>query len=128
MKKLLLGALILLSSFACIAQETSTFVKKYTSMISLEDNVAGEWVYKETTVVFNPEGRSEVKFYFPNGNTYTYYQVGDVTEGATEEGSDYQLIECLTEEGKTVMIQLFKDDKCVRVLISKGYRVEFHKE
>jgi hypothetical protein len=54
--------------------------------------------------------------------------VGDVTEGTTEEGSDYQLIECLTEEGRTVMLQLFKDDKCVRVLISKGYRVEFHKE
>jgi hypothetical protein len=54
--------------------------------------------------------------------------VGDVTEGTTEEGSDYQLIECLTEEGRTVMLQLFKDDKCVRVLISKGYLVEFHKE
>ena len=128
MKKLLLGALLLLSSFVCIAQESNTFVKKYTSMISIEDTVPGEWVYKETTVVFNFEGRSEVKFYFPNGNTYTYYQVGDVTEGTSEDGLEYQLIECLTEEGRTVMIQLFKDDKCVRVLISKGYTVEFHKE
>ncbi len=128
MKKLLLGALLLLSSIVCIGQESSTFVKKYTSMISKEDDVVGEWIYKETTVVFNPEGRSEVKFYFSNGNTYTYYQVKDVTEGTSEDGSDYQLIECLTEEGKTVMIQLFKDDKCVRVLIAKGYLVEFHKE
>ncbi len=128
MKKLLLGALLLLSSFVCIAQESNTFVKKYTSMISIEKSVPGEWVYKETTVVFNPEGRSEVKFYFPNGNTYTYYQVGDVTEGTSEDGLEYQLIECLTEEGRTVMIQLYKDDKCVRVLISKGYTVEFHKE
>ena len=128
MKKLLLGALLLLSSFVCIAQESNTFVKKYTSMISIEDTVPGEWVYKETTVVFNPEGRSEVKFYFPNGNTYTYYQVGDVTEGTSEDGFDYQLIECLTEEGRTVMIQLYKDDTCVRVLISKGYLVEFHKK
>jgi hypothetical protein len=128
MKKLLLLLALILSSFVCIAQESNTFVKKYTSMISIEDTVVGEWVYKETTVVFNPEGRSEVKFYFPNGNTYTYYQVGDVTEGTSEDGLEYQLIECLTEEGRTVMIQLFKDDKCVRVLISKGYTVEFHKE
>ena len=128
MKKLLLLLALILSSFVCIAQESNTFVKKYTSMISIEDTVPGEWVYKETTVVFNPEGRSEVKFYFPNGNTYTYYQVGDVTEGTSEDGLEYQLIECLTEEGRTVMIQLFKDDKCVRVLISKGYTVEFHKE
>jgi hypothetical protein len=128
MKKLLLGALLLLSSFACIAQENSTFVKKYTSMISKEDDVVGEWVYKETTVVFNPEGKSEVKFYFPNGNTYTYYQIGDVTTGVSENGMNYQLIECLTEEGKTVMLQLYEDDKCLRVLIAKGYLVEFHKE
>lgn len=128
MKKLLLLLALILSSFVCIAQESNTFVKKYTSMISIEKSVPGEWVYKETTVVFNPEGRSEVKFYFPNGNTYTYYQVGDVTEGTSEDGLEYQLIECLTEEGRTVMIQLFKDDKCVRVLISKGYTVEFHKE
>lgn len=128
MKKLLLLLALILSSFVCIAQESNTFVKKYTSMISVEDTVPGEWVYKETTVVFNPEGRSEVKFYFPNGNTYTYYQVGDVTEGTSEDGLEYQLIECLTEEGRTVMIQLYKDDTCVRVLISKGYLVEFHKK
>lgn len=128
MKKLLLVALLLLSGFACIAQESKTFVKKYTSMISKKDGVVGEWVYKETTVIFNPEGRSEVKFYFSTGNTYTYYQIGDVTEGVSEDGSNYQLIECLTEEGKTVMIQLYEDDKCVRVLIAKGYLVEFHKD
>ena len=127
MKKLLLGALLLLS-MTTFAQESSTFVKKYTAMISIKKAVAGEWVYKETTVVFNPEGKSEVKFYFSNGNTYTYYQIGDVTEGTSEDGMDYQLIECLTEEGKTVMVQLYKDDKCLRVLIAKGYLVEFHKE
>lgn len=125
MKKLLLGTLLLLSSFMCIAQET--FVKKYTSLISINNNVKGEWQSADITVVFNANGVRDIVFYYPNGNTRTFHQIVSMTKNTTTNGDSYQIIECLDESGDRVAIQLFEDDTCLRVIVAKGYYVEFHK-
>ena len=126
MKKLLIGALLLLSSFMCIAQET--FVKKYTSLISVSDNVKGEWQATDMTVVFNPKGVTDIVFYYPNGNIITFHQIVGMTKDTTTNGDAYQIVECLDESGDRVAIQLFDDDTCLRVIIDKGWFIEFHKD
>jgi hypothetical protein len=126
MKKLLLGALLLLSSFMCIAQET--FVKKYTSMIAVSNNVKGEWQSTDMTVVFNPKGVTDIVFYYPNGSIRTFHQITDMTKDTTTNGDEYQIVECLDESGDRVAIQLFDDDTCLRVIIDKGWFIEFHKD
>ena len=125
MKKLLLAALLLLSSFVCIAQDT--FVKKYTSLIPVSNNVKGEWQSADITVVFNANGVRDIVFYYPNGNTRTFHQIVGMTKDFTTNGDAYQIVECLDESGDRVAIQLFEDDTCLRVIIAKGYYVEFHK-
>ena len=126
MRKLLLGALLLLSSFVCFAQEA--FVKKYTTMISVSNDVKGEWQRTDLTVVFNPKGVTDIVFYYPNGNTRTFHQITGMTKDKTTNGDEYQIVECLDESGDRVAIQLFDDDTCLRVIIDKGYYVEFHRD
>ena len=126
MKKLLLGALLLLSSFVCFAQDT--FVKKYTSMIAISNNVKGEWQSADITVVFNADDVRDIVFYYPNGNTRTFHQIVGMTKDVTTNGDAYQIVECLDESGDRVAIQLFEDDTCLRVIVAKGYYVEFHKD
>jgi hypothetical protein len=124
MKKLLLGALLLLS-MCTFAQDT--FVKKYTSMIAISNNVKGEWQSADITVVFNADGVRDIVFYYPNGNTRTFHQIVGMTKDVTTNGDAYQIVECLDESGDRVAIQLFEDDTCLRVIVAKGYYVEFHK-
>ena len=126
MKKLLLGALLLLSSFMSNAQDT--FVNKYTSSISIKNNIKGEWQTADITVVFNAGGVRDIVFYYPNGNTKTFHQIIGMTKNVTTNGEAYQIIECLDESGDRVAIQLFDDDTCLRVIVAKGYYVEFHKD
>lgn len=125
MKKLLLGALLLLSSFMCIAQEA--FVKKYTSMISVSNNVRGEWKSTDITVVFNPKGVTDIVFYYPNGSIRTFHQITSPEKDKTTNGDEYQIVQCLDESGDQVAIQLFDDDTCLRIIIDKGWFIEFHK-
>ena len=126
MKKLLLGALLLLSIFMSNAQDT--FVNKYTSSISIKNNIKGEWQTADITVVFNAGGVRDIVFYYPNGNTKTFHQIIGMTKNVTTNGEAYQIIECLDESGDRVAIQLFDDDTCLRVIVAKGYYVEFHKD
>jgi hypothetical protein len=125
MRKLLLGALLLLSSFVCFAQEA--FVKKYTSMISVSNDVKGEWQRTDLTVVFNPKGISDIVFYYPNGSQRTFHQITNPEKNKTTSGDTYQIVECLDESGERVAIQLFDDDTCLRVIVDKGYFIEFHR-
>jgi len=126
MKKLLLITLLLLSSYICFAQET--FVKKYTSSMCVNNYVKDKLQSADITVVFNAGGVRDIVFYYPNGNTRTFHQIVGMTKGATTDGSEYQIVECLDESGERVAIQLFEDDKCLRVLVDKGYYVEFYKD
>lgn len=126
MKKILLITLFLLSSFICLAQDT--FVKKYTSLIAVKNNVKGEWEKADITVVFNPEGVTDIVFYYPNGSKRIFHQVTSPKEDKTTNDEKYQIVECLDESGTEVAIQLFDDDTCLRVLVAKGWYVEFHRD
>ena len=127
MKKLLLGALLLLSSFTCFAQDT--FVKKYTSMVTKEKGVLQPWQTADITVVFNPNGVRDVVIYFSNGSKKVLHQVGSVTQGKTKNNEPYQFVQCIDDEdGMKVAVQLFDDDTCLRIIIGDGYYVEFHKD
>jgi hypothetical protein len=51
-----------------------------------------------------------------------------MTKDTTTNGDTYQIVECLDERGTKVAIQLFDDDTCLRVIIDKGWFIEFHKD
>jgi hypothetical protein len=125
MKKVLLGALLLLN-VSMFSQ--STFVKKYTSMISISNDIKGEWQKTDITVVFNANNVTDIVFYYPNGSVRTFYQITSPEKNKTTNGDAYQIVECLDESGDRVAIQLFDDDTCLRVLIDKGWFIEFHKD
>jgi hypothetical protein len=125
MKKLLLGALLLLS-ITTFSQET--FVKKYTSMVSRKNDVLQPWEKTDVTVVFNPRGVRDIVIYYRNGNKLVLHQISGTTTGTTDAGEDYQMVECINEDGERVTVQLFDDDTCMRIIIAEGFTVEFHKD
>jgi hypothetical protein len=125
MKKLILSVLFLMLSLASFSQ---TFVKKYTSAIAEKAGVLGEWQDVSVTVVFNEQKTGDIVFYYSNGNTKRFHQIGDVETNKTKSGEGYQIIYCIDNtDGNNVAIQLFDDNETLRILISKGYFVEFHK-
>ena len=125
MKKIFLGVLLLLVT-SMFSQET--FVKKYTSMVSKKDEVLQPWEKVDVTVVFNPKGVRDIDIYYSSGNSITLHQIGSATEGKTNSGEGYQIIECIDQDGEKLSIQLFDDNTCFRILIAKGYMVEFHND
>lgn len=127
MKKLLLGALLLLST--TMFSQAETFVKKYTSYVTKSAGVMQPWVYSNVTVVFNANNTTDVVFYYPNGAKRTMHQVDNVREDKTKNGEKYQIITCVDDEdGKELAIQLFDDGTALRILIAEGYFVEFHND
>jgi hypothetical protein len=125
MKKLLLG-LILLLSVQLHAQEQ--FAKSYNSMVSMKKYVKSEWTSVDLTVVFNENGKKNIKFYYSGGKVMKFHQISDVYEDKTTAGEGYQSIECIDQDGDKVILQLFNDDTCLRVLICPGTFVEFHND
>lgn len=125
MKKLLLSSLFLMLSLASFSQ---TFVKKYTDVINEKNGVLGDWEKIQLTVVFNEKETGDIVFYYSNGNSKRFHQIGDVKEDKTKSGSPYQLITCIdNKDGAQVALQLF-DNETLRVLIADGYYAEFHKQ
>jgi hypothetical protein len=126
MKKLILTVLFLMLSAVSFSQ---TFVKKYNSVIAEKAGVIGKWETTSLTVVFNEKNTGDIVFYYTNGNTKRFHQVGDVKEDKTKSGAGYQLIICIDDQdGNKVGVQLFDDDTTLRILISDGYFVEFHRD
>ncbi len=126
MKKLILSVLFLMLSLASFSQ---TFVKKYTSAIAEKAGVLGEWQDISITVVFNEQKTGDIVFYYPNGTTKRFHQIGDVETNKTTSGEGYQIIYCIdNSDGKDVAIQLFDSNQTLRILLTKGYSVEFHRD
>lgn len=125
MKKLIFSLLFLMLPLASFSQ---TFVKKYTSVITKSDGVFGEWKETSLTVVFNEKETGDIVFYYFDGTSKRFHQISDVLNDKTTSGQGYQVIRCIdNESGLEVAIQLFDNDKALRVLIADGFFVEFHK-
>jgi hypothetical protein len=125
MKKLFLSLLFLMLSVASFSQ---TFVKKYNTLIAEKAGVMGEWQDTSMTVVFNESVTGDIVFYYNDGTVKRFHQVGNVEENKTVTGQGYQIITCIdNQDGKQIAIQLFDDDTALRILIAKGYFVEFHR-
>ena len=121
MKKLLLGALLLLSMF-CFSQE-KPFAKKYNYSV-LENETTFTKI--DLTVVFNYNGTKDVVFYLPGREIYMY-RISDVTKGKTKSGHPYQVFNCINGDGgEEVTLQLF-DDNVLRVFMYGDY-VEYHEK
>lgn len=125
MKKILLGALLLLS-MSIFAQ--NTFAKTYTSYVIKEKGVLQPWVYSEVTVVFNSNDVKDVIFYYPNNTTRTLHRLTSPVNDKTLNGDGFQMIDYVDINGTKLTLQLFDDDTCLRVNIAEGYLIEFHKD
>jgi len=124
MKKLFLSTLFLILSVTSFSQ---TFVKKYTDVINEKNGVLGDWEKISLTVVFNEKETGDIVFYYANGNSKRFHQIGDVREDKTKSGSPYQILTCIDNaDGTKIALQLF-DNETLRVLIADGYYAEFHK-
>ena len=125
MKKLLLWMMLLSVVSTSYSQET--FVRKYKYMIITKNNISELSKDVNLIVVFNNNNEKEIKFHFESGEITEYYQVSDLTEGKTESGEEYQLIEIVSKEkGNQIMLQLFDRVGALRLVFSKGNTIEFY--
>lgn len=116
MKKLVLGALLLLSMSA---SAQGTFVIKYTTFLTNINDVKSELKFSDTTFVFNDENTTDIVVYgLPE--EIRYYRTGKITESETTGGHKYQLVDCIqAKTGTRATIQLF--DTAVRVFLGNDY-------
>jgi hypothetical protein len=122
MKKFLFVLLLSATTFVAVAQET--FVHKYNSCVTNIDDVFSETKPIEVTIVFNEGTTTDIVIYGLEKDK-RFYRTGDVIKGKTNDGSEYQLVDCIqVETGYKVSIQLF--DTAVRIFIDGDY-VEYQK-
>lgn len=126
MKKILLTPLLILSTTLCIAQQE--IVKKYTSMIIISNDIKGEWVQTDLTVSFNSKENKDIIFNYPNGKSAKFNIIANMDKGTTDNCDTYQLVQCLDDDNQRVFIQLFDNDTHLRLIIKKGYYIEFHRD
>ena len=126
MKKILLTSLLILSTTLCIAQQE--IVKKYTSMITISNDIKGEWVETDLTVSFNSKENEDIIFNYANGKSVKFHKIANMDKGTTVNCDTYQLVQCLDDDNQRVFIQLFDNDAHLRLIIKKGYYIEFHRD
>ena len=116
MKKLLLGALLLLST---LSFSQNTFIKKYTSYAMNIGSVISEVKPIDETFVFN-EGKSTDIVVYGLTEVKRFHTISATTTGKTTGGYEYQWVDCIqVSTGSKASIQLF--DKAVRIFIEGDY-------
>ena len=125
MKKLLLLSMLLFGTTS-FAQET--FILKYTSFITKEDNVIQPERFMNVTVVFNEKKTTDVVLYYDSGATIRYNTYGGTEKVTTKGGEKTQTIKALdSADGKEVLLQLFESTGTLRIIIANGWFIEFYK-
>lgn len=131
MRKILLTSLLILSTTLCIAQQEiaqQETLKKYTSMVTISNDIKGEWVETDLTVSFNSKENKDIIFNYANGKSVKFHKIANMDKGTTINCDTYQLVQCLDDDNQRVFIQLFDNDAHLRVIIKKGYYIEFHRD
>lgn len=125
MKKLLLLAILL---FGTITFAQETFILKYTSFITKEDNVIQPERFMNVTVVFNEKKTTDVVLYYDSGATIRYNTYGGTEKVTTKGGEKTQTVKALdSADGKEVLLQLFESTGTLRIIIANGWFIEFYK-
>lgn len=125
MKKLLLLSMLLFGTTS-FAQET--FILKYTSFITKEDNVIQPERFMNVTVVFNEKKTTDVVLYYDSGATIRYNTYGGTEKVTTKGGEKTQTVKALdSADGKEVLLQLFESTGTLRIIIANGWFIEFYK-
>ena len=125
MKKLLLLAMLL---FGTISFAQETFILKYTSFITKEDNVIQPERFMNVTVVFNEKKTTDVVLYYDSGATIRYNTYGGTEKVTTKGGEKTQTVKALdSADGKEVLLQLFESTGTLRIIIANGWFIEFYK-
>jgi hypothetical protein len=116
MKKLFLGALLLLS-MSMFSQKA--FIRKYTSYIITTNDVSAEAEVCDVIIVYNEDNTTNIGIYMYNTKILLYSR-GEINTGSTAGGFKYQIIECINRDsGNNVGVQLF--DECVRIFTNENY-------
>lgn len=124
MKHLITTALLLL----CISAQSQTmFSRNYTSEITCENGIRRERQPTDVTVVYNYNNTAKVYVLYPNGVSASFYPQSYTKSGETVNGDTWQAVECVDEAGNNVLLQLFDDDTCLRIIVALGYYVEFYR-
>lgn len=124
MKKLLLGALLLLS-MSMFSQE-GTFVRKYTKFMIIKNDIAGEVQYSNVTVVYNENNTNDICIYLPESKMLLYSS-GKIETGKTTSGLEYQIVKCIVKDtGNNIGLQLFEN--ILRLFTNESYTdsIEFY--
>ncbi len=125
MKKLLAIAFLFVLT-TINAQET--FVRTYTRSISVENYVEQPERDVFITVTFNKGNKRFIEFTYSTGETLNFSQASNITEGTTNNGENYQVLEVISLEfGAKVSLQFFEDNT-IRLHYSKGNYTEFYVE
>jgi hypothetical protein len=127
MKRLLLGALLLLSISMSSQEKKGTFVTKYTSFVIVKNNVYGKLQYANITVVYNENDTNDIGIYLADSKILLYSS-GKIETGKTSNGQEYQFVKCIAKEnGNNVGLQLFENT--LRLFTNESYTdsIEFYK-
>lgn len=127
MKRLLLGALLLLSISMSSQEKKGTFVTKYTSFVIVKNKVYGNLQYSNVTVVYNENDTNDIGIYLADSKILLYSS-GKIETGKTSSGQEYQFVKCIAKEnGNNVGLQLFENT--LRLFTNESYTdsIEFYK-
>ena len=127
MKRLLLGALLLLSISMFSQEKKGTFVTKYTSFVIVKNKVYGNLQYSNVTVVYNENDTNDIGIYLADSKILLYSS-GKIETGKTSSGQEYQFVKCIAKEnGNNVGLQLFENT--LRLFTNESYTdsIEFYK-
>lgn len=119
MKRLLLGALLLLSISMFSQDKQGPFVRKYTNYIITTNDVKGEVKQGSVTVVYNEDDTTNIAIYMGT-EKILLYSTGKIETGKTVSGHEYQLVKCInSDNGKTIGLQLF--DTALRIFTNEAF-------
>lgn len=121
MKKLIFTAITMLFC-QYIAHAQVPFINDYSQFFTSINGVVGETKDLSISVVFNEKDTNNIIIY--GLEEIKRFHVISIEEGKTDDGSKYQLMNCIEiARGEERLIQLF--DEALRIFIKEDY-IEYH--